>query len=225
MLAALALILALTFGLGMGLAVALARPEEPASAAQITFPSPTRSPTRTPTDTATPTFTPTRTPTPTDTPVPTVTPTFAVTSSPTRTPVPTATLPPPDDRWIEVSLREQALRAYRGDRLVYEAPVSTGKPGFATPRGEFVIYDRYRRQDMDSATVGLSRFGPEGYLMKSVPFVQYFAAGGYAIHGNTWSAPGSFGRYPTSHGCVGLRPADAEWLFAFAGLGTRVVIR
>lgn len=211
--------------MGLSVAIAFAPPPTRSVAAESGLPSPTPTVTltATPTRTPTPTATPTPTDTPTETPTPTLTPTE--TPVPTATPTPAPTLPPPDDRWIEVSLRDQLVRAYRGDVVVYVAPASTGKPGFATPRGEFVIYDRYRRQDMDSATVGLSRFGPEGYLMKDVPHVQYFAAGGYALHGNTWSAPGAFGNYPTSHGCVGLRPADAEWLYTFAGLGTRVVVR
>lgn len=205
---------------GMSLAAVVVAPRSPAgpalAAAEIGLPPSTPTVTRTPT----PTLSPTLTPTPTETPTPTVTPTL--TPTPTFTPTPTATLPPPDDRLIVVSLDEQAVRAYRGDVLLFEAPVSSGKKGFETPRGEYVIYDRYRRQDMDSSTVGFSRFDPEGYFEEDVPWVQYFAAGGYALHGNTWGNWAAFGNYPTSHGCVGMRPDDAEWLFHFAGLGTRV---
>ena len=40
-----------------------------------------------------------------------------------------------DDRWIEIDLTNQRLRAHQGDQIVYEFPVSSGK--FApTPTGD-----------------------------------------------------------------------------------------
>jgi lipoprotein-anchoring transpeptidase ErfK/SrfK len=46
--------------------------------------------------------------------------------------------------------------------------------------------------------------------------------GSYAIHGVYWH--NNFGA-PASRGCVGLEPAQAEWLFGWASEGTRVVVQ
>src|SRR5207237_9334623 len=44
---------------------------------------------------------------------------------------------------IEVSLDEQRARYYRNDQLVLTATISTGRDGFATKRGEYVITDKH----------------------------------------------------------------------------------
>jgi hypothetical protein len=44
-----------------------------------------------------------------------------------------------DERWIEVDLSEQKLRAWEGNTLFLESLVSTGLPYFPTPQGEFRI--------------------------------------------------------------------------------------
>ncbi len=77
---------------------------------------------------------------------------------------------------------------------------------------------------MDSLTIGLPRDAPEGYYIKDILFTQYFDWQGDALHLNYWQPASVFGRQPTSHGCVGLRYADAEFFWNFLSLGSRVVI-
>ena len=77
---------------------------------------------------------------------------------------------------------------------------------------------------MDSATTGIGRESGEGYLLKNVRYTQYFADGGYALHANYWQPDSVFGRVATSHGCVGMRLADAETVWSFASNGTAVQI-
>jgi hypothetical protein len=43
---------------------------------------------------------------------------------------------------------------------------------------------------------------------------------GYGLHGTYWHD--NFGT-PMSHGCVNLSNADAQWLFNWASVGTKVV--
>ncbi|MFO7918040.1 MAG: L,D-transpeptidase family protein [Anaerolineae bacterium] len=161
-------------------------------------PTSTYTPTITPSPTASPTFTPTAT----NTPSPTPSPTQTFTPSPTSTPswVTERYLPfPLEEKWIEVDLSEQLLRAYEGTTVCYTATVSTGKAHTPTVVGKFRIKSKYEAQLMT---------GPDYYL-PNVPYVMYFYAR-YALHGAYWHD--NWGT-PTSHGCVNLRREDAQWLY------------
>ena len=127
-------------------------------------------------------------------------------------------------RWAYVSLSSQRITAMVGDTPVYVALATTGKPGFATPRGTFTIVRRVYNETMDSLSIGLPRNSPEGYYIRDILFTQYFDWQGDAIHLNYWQPASVFGRVPTSHGCVGLQYADAEFFWYFLSLGSQVVI-
>jgi lipoprotein-anchoring transpeptidase ErfK/SrfK len=130
----------------------------------------------------------------------------------------------PGARWIDVNLSRQWVTAAEGDSPVRGAPCTSGKAGFATPTGTFQIFSRVYNETMDSSTMGIPRGSAEGYFLKDIFFTQYFAGGGYALHTNYWQPASVFGSYPTSHGCVGLRYGDAQFLWSFAGFGTPVYI-
>jgi len=120
------------------------------------------------------------------------------------------------ERRIEVSISEQWLSAYEGDLLVYRAPVATGRDGFNTPIGEFAIYSRYDMQTMSGC------MGGECWYVPNIPWVQYIV-GGVALHGTYWHDNHGTGVRP-SHGCINLRIEDAQWLYEWADVGTRVVV-
>ncbi len=128
----------------------------------------------------------------------------------------------PGERWIDVNLSTQRVHAMVGNQVVYTAPATTGKRGWATPTGTFRIFSRVYNETMDSATLGIPRNSPEGYYLTNIYFTQYFANGGYALHSNYWQPDSAFGNYPTSHGCVGMRYNDAKFFWEFATYGTRV---
>jgi len=179
----------------------------------------------------------TATPTATNTPTATATATFTFTptSTFTPTPEPTATpepyVPPPNppavpgpevqgERWIDVDLEHQTASAMVGDQVLYTALVSTGKPGWETPRGTFHILYRVADETMTSAAIGAEEY----YVLDHVLYTQYFTNRGHALHLNYWRENYYFGRIASSHGCVGMRLADAEFFWRFAGIGTRVTI-
>jgi lipoprotein-anchoring transpeptidase ErfK/SrfK len=181
----------------------------------------------TPTPTLTPTSTPSNTPTSTATATPTPTATPTSTPLPTTPPEPTATyaaiaLPPPGpgERWIDVDISEQTTRAMVGNRVHHTALVTTGKDGWETPLGEFRIQYRVYNETMTSASIGAEEY----YVMEDVLFTQYFTNVGHALHLNYWRPDSYFGSVRSSHGCVGMRYADAEFFWNFANVGTRVVI-
>jgi len=113
-----------------------------------------------------------------------------------------------DGRWIDVNLSEQRIYVYEGDVMVNSFIVSTGLPDTPTVTGEYRIYVKVPIQDMS---------GP-GYYLPDVPWVMFFYDE-YGFHGTYWH--NNFGT-PMSRGCVNLRIEDAEWLYNWASVGTRV---
>ncbi|MFT3895771.1 MAG: L,D-transpeptidase [Anaerolineales bacterium] len=115
-----------------------------------------------------------------------------------------------DGRWIDVNLSQQQIYVYEGETLVNSFIVSTGLPGTPTVTGEYRIYVKVPVQDMS---------GP-GYYLSDVPWVMFFYED-YGFHGTYWH--NNFGS-PMSRGCVNLTVEDAEWLYEWASVGTRVNI-
>ncbi len=113
-------------------------------------------------------------------------------------------------RWIDINLSSQSLTAYEGNTPVFNTLVSTGST-FPTPVGTYHIQYKVRSQRMT---------GP-GYDLPNVPWVMYFTNRGHAIHGAYWH--NNFG-HPMSHGCVNMRPSEAEWLYNFTPNGATVVV-
>lgn len=137
-----------------------------------------------------------------------------------------------EEKWIEVTLAEQKLRAYEGSKLVFEFLISSGLWN-STPRGTFSIWYKTRYQRMTGGSKDLGTY----YSLPNVPNNMFFFQG-YALHGAYWH--NNFG-HVMSHGCVNEPLASAAQIFEWAGPvlppgvnalratpdnpGTRVVIR
>lgn len=117
--------------------------------------------------------------------------------------------PTTTEKWIDVDLSEQRVVAYEGTEPVRAFVISSGLPGTPTVKGTFRIWAKVPVQDMS----GGNRAAGNYYYLEDVPWVQYFYED-YAFHGTTWHA--NFGS-PASRGCINMSPADAEWLFRWAG--------
>lgn len=138
-----------------------------------------------------------------------------------------------DQKWIEVDLSEQKLRAWDGNTLYLESLVSTGST-FPTPTGEFRIWAKFKYTKMS----GGSKENNTYYYLPNVPYTMYFYKG-FGLHGTYWHS--NFG-HRMSHGCVNLPTPVAEKLFYWTNpsmgnknsiviaannkdnLGTRVII-
>lgn len=110
---------------------------------------------------------------------------------------------------IYVDLAQQKLYAFDGDKLFLETLVSTGKWG-RTPPGEYRIWVKIRSTRMSGGS------GNDAYDLPNVPFNMFFyspqvpKSRGYALHGAYWH--NNFG-HEMSHGCVNMRPIDAEQIY------------
>lgn len=124
-----------------------------------------------------------------------------------------------EEKWIEIDLSEQKLKAWEGNREVFEYVVSSGKSSTPTPEGEYRIWVKLRYTKME----GGSKARGDYYYLPNVPWVMYFN-NSYGIHGAYWHM--KFGT-PVSHGCVNMQIKDAGKLFNWAApalpSGKRVV--
>lgn len=110
----------------------------------------------------------------------------------------------PEEKWIEIDLSNQKLRAHESKRVIYEFPVSTGLWG-RTPAGDFRIWIKLRYTKMSGGSQALGTY----YYLPNVPYTMYFYKA-FGIHGTYWH--NNFGQ-PMSHGCVNMRTPDAEKIF------------
>jgi len=114
--------------------------------------------------------------------------------------------PQREERHIEIRLSEQRARLFdsQGNEL-FSTKVSTGRKGFATPTGEFVITDKNR--DWTSTI-----------YHASMPYFQRLSCSDFGLHQGV--VPG----YPASHGCIRVPAGNAAKLFAMTEEGDRVRI-
>lgn len=118
------------------------------------------------------------------------------------------------EKHIYVDLTHQRLFAWQGNSIIYDFPISSGKWG-KTPTGNFKIWIKLKYTRMRGGNKALGTY----YDLPNVPYTMFFynddvaKATGYSIHGAYWHD--NFGQ-PMSHGCVNLRPEDAEVLYYWA---------
>lgn len=113
-----------------------------------------------------------------------------------------------EEKWIEISLEQQKLRAWEGSKIVMEFPISSGK-WYPTPKGDFNIWYKTRSQLMSGGSKELGTY----YYLPNVPHNMFFYKG-FAIHGAYWH--NNFGQ-PMSHGCVNSPLSNVAQLFEWAG--------
>ena len=134
---------------------------------------------------------------------------------------------------IVVHTGEQKAYFYRGNHLVGETTVSTGKPGFSTPPGQYEVlskdaghvstafgdyvddYGNVVRSNIDSREDPR----PKGTHFDGarMPYAMFFRSG-YAMH------QGYVPPFAASHGCIRLPGQMAERFFENAPVGTAVTV-
>jgi hypothetical protein len=122
-------------------------------------------------------------------------------------------------KYIVVERGKQKLRAYDGETLFMEEPISTGRDLTPTPRGTFTIYKKTPSRYMQGPILGVT---DKYYDLPGVPWNLYFTNEGAVIHGAYWHD--NFGK-PSSNGCVNLTSEMAKKLYLWADVGTRVIVR
>jgi lipoprotein-anchoring transpeptidase ErfK/SrfK len=117
-------------------------------------------------------------------------------------------------RFIYVNLAEQTLSVYDQCTLVFATLISSGANSW-TFEGRFAILFK-----VDYSSITPPSTSTSEYYIEGVPYFMTYA-GNFGFHGAYWHD--NFGT-AASHGCINLSPADAKWLYTWAGDGDRVII-
>lgn len=121
---------------------------------------------------------------------------------------------------IEVNLTTQHLVGWEDDRVAFEYAVTTGQEGQSTLPGEYEILDK---EDNPYSTawamtmpywMGVYQYGDFENGFHALPIKD----SGEIL----WDD--ALGVYPASHGCIVLATSDAQHLYEWAEVGTRVEI-
>ncbi len=111
-----------------------------------------------------------------------------------------------EERRMEIRLSEQRARLFDAEgKEIFTTKVSTGRKGFATPQGVFVI--THKNRDWTSTL-----------YHASMPYFQRLSCRDFGLH------QGNVPDYPASHGCIRVPAGNAQKLFTLTQSGDRVNI-
>ena len=113
--------------------------------------------------------------------------------------------PRPDQCRVEVSLAEQRATLYRDGSPVFRTGISSGRKGYSTPTGRFVVTDK---KSVHVSTI---------YKVK-MPWFMRLSCRDFGMH------EGNVPSYPASHGCIRLPGDAARRMFKEVPVGTLVMI-
>jgi hypothetical protein len=116
--------------------------------------------------------------------------------------------PDPDNqpRKLIIDLSEQRVTMYQNGRSVYSSRVSTGKSGYRTKTGTFIISDKHRHHT-------------SSLYDASMPYFMRLSCDAFGLH------QGNVPNYPASHGCIRVPYEGAKHLFSVCEVGDMVVIQ
>jgi lipoprotein-anchoring transpeptidase ErfK/SrfK len=113
---------------------------------------------------------------------------------------------------VVASTANHHMKLFKDGKLYRYWPISTGRPGLATPNGTYLTIDKGNPVLMK---------GP-GYSLE-VPWSVRFTWSGDYLHDAYWSVSEQ-GFTNVSHGCVNMPPADAEVYYKMAVPGDPVTV-
>jgi len=114
--------------------------------------------------------------------------------------------PSPDQLRIEISLALQQIALLKNGVPVYHTRCSTGRPGYSTKRGEFVITNKERNHQSTIYHV-------------EMPYFMRLSCLDFGMHA------GIVPNYPASHGCIRLPEDAARKFFSEIPVGTLVSVQ
>jgi ankyrin repeat protein len=114
--------------------------------------------------------------------------------------------PPPDRLRLEISLAMQRVALVKNGVPIYRTQCSTGRPGYSTKRGEFVITNK-------------ERFHRSTIYHVDMPYFMRLSCLDFGMHA------GYVPNYPASHGCIRLPEEAARKFFSEIPVGTLVTVQ
>ena len=107
---------------------------------------------------------------------------------------------------VLISIKQQSMQVFSGQRQIGFSPISSGKPGKETPHGIFSVLRKHKFRWSNL------------YVQEPMPFMQRLTWSGIALHAG--ELPG----YPASHGCIRMPDEFAKQLFDLETSDRHVVI-
>jgi len=114
--------------------------------------------------------------------------------------------PSPDQLRLEISLALQRVALFKNGVPVYRTQCSTGRSGYSTKRGEFVITNKERNHRSTIYKVDM-------------PYFMRLSCLDFGMHA------GVVPNYPASHGCIRLPSEAARKFFSEIPIGTLVTVQ
>ena len=114
--------------------------------------------------------------------------------------------PPPDRLRIEISLAMQHIDVIKDGKPVFQTVCSTGRQGFSTRTGFYVITDK-------------ARYHRSTIYKVEMPYFMRLSCLDFGMH------EGVVPNYPASHGCIRMPGEAARKLFAEIPVGTLVTVK
>jgi hypothetical protein len=114
--------------------------------------------------------------------------------------------PAPEKLRLEISLSNQRVALVRDGVPIYHAPCSTGRAGYSTKRGEFVITNKERNHRSTIYHV-------------EMPYFMRLSCLDFGMHA------GYVPNFPASHGCIRLPEDTARKFFSEIPVGTVVMVQ
>jgi ankyrin repeat protein len=114
--------------------------------------------------------------------------------------------PAPDKLRVEISLGTQSVSLVRDGVSIYHSRCSTGRSGYSTKRGEFVVTNKERNHRSTIYHV-------------EMPYFMRLSCLDFGMHA------GYVPNYPASHGCIRLPEDTARKFFSEIPVGTVVTVQ
>lgn len=114
--------------------------------------------------------------------------------------------PSPEELRIEISLSSQRAAVIKGGVSIFDTVISTGRSGYDTRTGDYVITDKDRNHRSTIYKVDM-------------PYFMRLSCLDFGMH------EGAVPNYPASHGCIRLPGEAAKKLFAEIPIGTLVTVK
>jgi lipoprotein-anchoring transpeptidase ErfK/SrfK len=122
-----------------------------------------------------------------------------------------------------VDVKNHHMQVFRDDRLIRTIAVSTGKKGYITRGGLKVVLGLDREKHMTGEAIGIQKDDPD-YFDLQVKYAVRMTWSGEFLHAAPWQGSNQ-GRANVSHGCVGMKTADAKWYFDHTIIGDVVDVQ
>ncbi len=123
-----------------------------------------------------------------------------------------------DANVYKVDAQSDQMRVFQNGSLLRTIPITTGKPGFTTRSGTKVIIEKFATKRMNSETIGIGKSSAEYYDLSDVQWAMRVTYSGEFLHAAPWSIADQ-GHANVSHGCTGLSPENAKWLYDMSRRG------